>query len=67
MTEFSISGMTCTGCVAAVTRALRGLAPAAEVAVDLAAGRARIDGPAPPADVLAAAVQAAGFGVGDPK
>jgi copper chaperone len=37
-----VDGMTCDGCVAAVTRTVRRLDPGAEVEVDLAHGRARI-------------------------
>jgi copper chaperone len=35
-----VAGMTCDGCVEAVTRAVRRLDPAAEVEVDLPHGRA---------------------------
>lgn len=34
-----VEGMTCQGCVAAVTRAVQRLDPAAQVSVDLEAGR----------------------------
>ncbi|NGM33248.1 heavy-metal-associated domain-containing protein [Methylobacterium sp. DB0501] len=34
-----VEGMTCQGCVAAVTKAIQRLDPAAQVAVDLGAGR----------------------------
>lgn len=37
-----VDGMTCEGCVAAVTRIVRRVDPQADVAVDLAHGRARI-------------------------
>jgi copper chaperone len=37
-----VDGMTCGGCVQAVTRAVQRLDPAAAVDVDLAHGRARI-------------------------
>ncbi|WP_349368288.1 heavy-metal-associated domain-containing protein [Salinarimonas sp.] len=37
-----VDGMTCEGCVAAVTRIVRKVDPQADVAVDLAHGRARI-------------------------
>ncbi len=41
-----IKGMTCEHCVRAVTKALQGVAGVDKVAVDLGAGRARIDGSA---------------------
>ena len=34
-----VEGMTCQGCVAAVTKAIQRLDPAAEVSVDLETGR----------------------------
>lgn len=34
-----VEGMTCQGCIAAVTRAVQRLDPAAQVSVDLEAGR----------------------------
>jgi copper chaperone len=37
-----VDGMTCEGCVDAVTRTVKRLDPSAEVEVDLAHGRARI-------------------------
>ena len=41
-----IKGMTCEHCVRAVTKALQSVAGVDNVSVDLAAGRARIDGAA---------------------
>lgn len=49
-----IKGMTCDHCVRAVTKALQGVAGVDHVAVDLGAGRARIDGPADPASLVRA-------------
>jgi len=49
-----IKGMTCDHCVRAVTRALQGVAGVDNVAVDLGAGRARVDGPADPASLVQA-------------
>ena len=63
--DLRIEGMTCQGCVNAVTKALKRVAPAARIDVDLAAGRASIVGPAPPAGELATAVRDAGFAVTD--
>jgi copper chaperone CopZ len=59
--QLSIEGMTCSGCVKAVTRALSKVPGVLEVAVDLDAGRARIIGQAT-AQTLVAAVEQAGFG-----
>jgi copper chaperone len=37
-----VDGMTCQGCVDAITRTIRRLDPAADVDVDLAHGRVRV-------------------------
>ena len=58
--EIAIAGMTCSGCVNAVTRALARVPGVAEVSVDLDAGRARVAGSASP-DTLLAAVGKAGY------
>lgn len=57
----AVSGMTCQGCVNAVTRVLSRVPGASDVAVDLAAGRAVIQGNASP-EALLAAVRKAGYG-----
>lgn len=44
MTELKIDGMTCSHCTAAVKKALERVSGVAGVEVDLAAGRARVDG-----------------------
>jgi copper chaperone CopZ len=59
--RLTITGMTCQGCVNAVTRVLSRVPGAADVRVDLAAGRAEIGGTAT-ADALVAAVRKAGYG-----
>ncbi len=59
-THLAVRGMTCTGCVHAVTRVLSRVAGAANVHVDLDAGRADVDGSAAPDD-LVAAVRKAGY------
>jgi copper chaperone len=41
---FKIGGMTCQGCVNAVTKALKRLDPAAAVSVDLTSGRVSVEG-----------------------
>jgi copper chaperone len=57
---YRVEGLTCDGCVRAVTRAITRAAPGATVDVDLAAGRVKVDGAAPP-ERVAEAVAAAGF------
>ena len=59
--QLSIEGMTCSGCVKAVTRALSKVPGVTDVAVDLDAGQARIIGRVNPQN-LVAAVEQAGFG-----
>lgn len=59
----SITGMACDGCAAAVTRALSRVAGVETVAVDLASGRAVVEGTAG-SEALIGAVKAAGFGAG---
>ena len=58
--EIAVGGMTCSGCVSSVTRALSRVPGVAHVAVDLDAGRARVEGTASP-DALLAAVTKAGY------
>lgn len=58
-----VEGMTCQGCVDAVTRVVRRLDPAATVAVDLDRGLARIGTRVESLDV-AAALTAAGYEAG---
>lgn len=43
MHRFKVEGMSCGHCVAAVTREIQALDPAARVQVDLAAGRVEVD------------------------
>ena len=59
--RLAVTGMTCTGCVNAVTRVLSRVPGVAAVQVDLAAGRAEVGGSARPDDLLAA-VRKAGYG-----
>jgi copper chaperone len=42
--SYRVSGMTCGGCVRAVTNAIRASAPAASVAVDLPGGKVMVGG-----------------------
>ena len=55
-----VEGMSCAGCVNAVTQAIRHLDPAAEVSVDLAAGKVSVAG-AMAREAVERAVEAAGF------
>ena len=62
MIEIRVGGMSCGHCVAAVTRAIRRLDPAAEVSVDLASGRVSVAG-ALAREAVQSAVEAAGYTV----
>ncbi|HEV2559990.1 MAG TPA: heavy-metal-associated domain-containing protein [Microvirga sp.] len=53
-----VDGMTCEGCVNAVTRTVKRLDPQAEVEVDLAHGRARVRTTAQSLDVAQALTKA---------
>jgi copper chaperone CopZ len=57
----AITGMTCNGCAAAVTRVLSRVPGVANVEVDLAGARAAVAGIADPQHLLRA-VAAAGYG-----
>ena len=58
--ELSVTGMTCSGCVNAVTRVLSRVAGVTSVEVDLDTGRARATGTARP-ESLIVAVEKAGY------
>ena len=61
MQKFEVSGMTCGHCVRAVTEAIHGVDAAAQVEVDLPAGRVTVrDGTASP-DRVAQAIAAEGY------
>lgn len=62
MTAFKVPDMTCSGCVSAVTKAVRGVDASAVVSADLDSKLVRVDSAAA-ADALAEAVRAAGFTV----
>ena len=62
---YLVSGMTCEGCVRAVTAAIERAVPGATVAVDLAAGRVTVDGGGD-GSRIAQAVDDAGFDFGGP-
>jgi copper chaperone len=60
MKSYLVEGMTCSGCVNAVTNAIKAKQPAAEVTVDLDSGRVDVEGPIEEA-ALIEAVEDAGF------
>lgn len=57
---FNVTGMTCGHCVRAVTQAIETLDPAAQVEVDLQAGKVQVISELP-ANVLAEAIRANGY------
>lgn len=57
---YRVQGMTCQGCVNALTNAIKTAAPQATVEVDLASGKVTVDG-LDDAAVVAQAVTDAGF------
>jgi P-type Cu+ transporter len=59
--RFALTGMTCAGCVNAVTRVLANVPGAARIQVALDTGLAEVAGSATP-DALLAAVRKAGYG-----
>lgn len=59
--SYRVTGMTCGGCVRAVTKALVAKAPHAKIEVDLAGALVRIAGGPDDAGVRQA-IEAAGFG-----
>lgn len=58
--ELNVKGMTCEGCVAAVTRIIKKKDPAADVAIDLASGKVDIESSTDPA-LITAAIGKAGY------
>jgi len=58
--ELAISGMTCAGCASTLTRVLGRVPGVTSARVELASGRARVDGAARIEDLLRA-VEAAGY------
>ena len=60
MKSYLVEGMTCSGCVNAVTNAIKAKQPAAEVTVDLDSGRVDVEG-AIEEVALIEAVEDAGF------
>jgi len=64
-TTWSVRGMTCGHCVAAVTEEISAIPGVSDVAVDLASGLVTVTADADPsADAIAAAVDEAGYTLG---
>jgi copper chaperone len=61
---FRVTGMTCGGCVRAVTNAIRARSPSASVDIDLASGTVTVDGADP--NTVAAAIADAGYELAAP-
>jgi copper chaperone len=62
MPEIKVKGMSCSHCVAAMTKAMTSLAGVSNIKVDLASGRVSYDSLAPiPEEEIARIVKAAGF------
>jgi copper chaperone len=62
MPEIKVKGMSCSHCVAAMTKAMASLPGVSNVQVDLASGRVSYDSAAPiPAEDLARVVKSAGY------
>ena len=62
MLQFKVSGMTCGGCVASVTRAIKREYPSASVDIDLPGQIVKVDVVEDPASV-ARLIEGAGFPV----
>ena len=60
MIELTINDMTCGGCVASITRVVKGLDPNASVEADVAAKRVKISS-AIKSEAVIAAISGAGF------
>lgn len=60
---YKVSGMTCGGCVRSVEKAIKAVAPAAQVSVDLESGKVSVEGIADDG-LVAKAVDDAGFDFG---
>ena len=63
MTTYRVSGMTCEGCAKAVTKAIGAVAPAAQIAVDVAGDTVSVTD-FDDALAIAGAVDGAGFDFG---
>lgn len=63
MLKLAVSGMTCSGCVAAIHRALGAALPGAKVEVDLAKGTVMVDTVQSQENTVKSAIEDAGFTV----
>lgn len=61
---FTVTGMTCGHCEAAVTRAIKQLDAAAEVQIDRAANRVQVQS-SQPREAIAAAIREEGYEVSE--
>lgn len=62
MLTLKVSGMTCDHCTRAVTKAVQGVDPAAQVQIDLASGLVKVDSAGSRAE-LTQAIEDAGYTV----
>ncbi len=60
MTTYLVEGMTCQGCVNAVSNSIRERLAGAEISVELESGKVSVDGQ-DDADIVIAAISDAGF------
>ena len=61
MIAFEVQDMSCGHCVGAITRALKAADEGAQVEIDLAAHRVRVEPAAASAEALAEAIREAGY------
>ena len=61
MKTFQVNDMTCGHCVSAVTKAVKGIDPAAYVSVNLATKRVEVDSAAADVRSIKSAIAAAGY------
>ena len=64
MQQFTVTGMTCGHCEAAVMRAIKQLDPAAAVTINRAANRVDVES-SQPRDAIAAAIREEGYEVAE--
>ena len=64
MQQFTVTGMACGHCEAAVMRAIKQLDPAAAVTIDRAANSVQVES-SQPRDAIAAAIREEGYEVAD--
>ena len=61
MIEFQVDDMTCGGCASRITKAVKGVTPAASVDINLAAHRVRVQGSGVVPEEIEAAIKDAGY------